>query len=268
MKILAPVHPNVGLEMEYTRKLEALIDMMHKSVLWWVVQGYKANPPHTMMALDDSSAIKLEKIIKRLTRYWQKHFNESAKKLAKYFAQKSTQRADSTLEHILRESGFAIKFKVSPAANDVLQSTIKANVSLITAMPQQYIKEITGMVMRSVQTGRDIGGLAKELEEHYDMSKKRARLIARDQNNKATAAITRVRQNELGIEEADWLHSHAGKVPRPTHVAMNGKRYKVNQGMWDKDANGKGKGAYVYPGELINCRCVSRSIIKELGIRK
>jgi SPP1 gp7 family putative phage head morphogenesis protein len=266
-KVLPPVHPNVGLEMEYTRKLEALIEAMHKSIMWWVLAGYKANTPNTVMALDDSSAVQLEKIIKRLTRYWQKHFNEAAKKLGRYFAKKSTQQTDNSLESILKASGFAIKFKTSPAQNDVLQATTKANVALITNMSQQHLKEITGMVMRSVQTGRDIGGLAKDLEERFDMTKKRARFIARDQNNKATAAITKVRQNELGIDEADWLHSHAGKVPRPTHVAMNGKRYKVNQGMWDKDADGKGKGRYVYPGELINCRCVPRSIIRALGIR-
>lgn len=266
-KVLPPVHPNIGLELEYTRKLEALIEAMHKSIMWWVVQGYKANPPHTVMAEDDSSAVKLEKIIKRLTRYWQKHFNEAARKMAKYFAQTTTQRADNTLEQILKASGFAIQFKVSPAANDVLQSTIRANVALITNMTQRHLKEIEGMVMRSVQTGRDIGTLTKDLEATYDMSKKRARLIARDQNNKATAAIVRVRQNEIGIKQAKWLHSHAGKTPRPTHLANNGNLYDVKKGWFDPDANGKGKGAWIYPGELINCRCVSRSIIPELGVR-
>ena len=58
-------------------------------------------------------------------------------------------------------------------------------------------------------------------------------IIARDQNNKATASMTRARQNELGITEAIWVHSGAGKHPRPTHVAMNGAKYDVKKGMWD-----------------------------------
>lgn len=268
-KILPPVHPNVGLEMEYARKLEALVDAMHKSIKYWVLMNYKNNLPGTVtiMAEDDSTSVTLDKIMRRLSRYWQKKFIEAAQQLGIYFAQKSTQRADTTLKQILKESGFAIEFKLTAAARDVLQSTVKENVALITNLSQQHLKQIEILVHHSVQSGRDLGGLAKELEQRYDMTKKRARLIAKDQNNKATASIVRVRQNEIGIKQAKWLHSHAGKTPRPTHVAMNSKLYDVVEGMWDKDADGKGKGRYVYPGELINCRCVSRSIIPALGVR-
>jgi hypothetical protein len=37
---------------------------------------------------------------------------------------------------------------------------------------------------------------------------------------------------------------------------MNGKKYDVNKGMWDPAVN-----RYIFPGEEINCRCSSRSII-------
>ncbi|WP_257785984.1 hypothetical protein [Burkholderia ubonensis] len=40
------------------------------------------------------------------------------------------------------------------------------------------------------------------------MTKRRAAFIAHNQNSKATATITRVRQEGLGITEAIWLHSH------------------------------------------------------------
>ena len=241
---------------------------MHKSIMYWVMKGYEKNLPHTvMMAEDDSTSVKLEKILKRLSRYWQKKFNEAARELGIYFAQTSTQRADNTLEQILKESGFAIKFKLTQAARDVLQSTIKENVALITHVSQQHLKQIEILVHQSVQSGRDVGGLAKQLEERYDMTKKRARLIATHQNNMATSAIVRVRQKELGIKQAKWLHSHAGKKPRPTHVAENGKLYDVDKGWFDPDAHGKGKGDWIHPGFLINCRCVSRSILPALGVR-
>jgi SPP1 gp7 family putative phage head morphogenesis protein len=171
------------------------------------------------------------------------------------------------LEHILKNGGLAIKFKLTPAVNDVVQATTKANVALVTNLAQKHLSDIEGLVMRSVQKGGDVGGLAKDLEERYKMTRKRARLVARDQNSKATAAIVRTRQAELGITQAKWLHSHAGKKPRPSHVAMNGKLYDVKEGMWDPDADGKGKGRNVFPGELINCRCASRSVIPALGVR-
>lgn len=110
--------------------------------------------------------------------------------------------------------------------------------------------------MRSVQRGGDMGQLSKELQKEFGVTKLRAALISRDQNIKATSAFTRARQIELGITEAVWMHSHAGKEPRPTHVKMNGKRYNVTEGMYDPAEKRN-----ISPGELINCRCTSKSVI-------
>ena len=38
---------------------------------------------------------------------------------------------------------------------------------------------------------------------------------------------------DLRIREAIWMHSHAGKKPRPEHVKMDGKTYNITKGMWD-----------------------------------
>ena len=54
-KLLAPVHPNAGLEVAYQKKIDALIDAMHKSVNWWVMAAYRANLPE--MAMDASEKI-------------------------------------------------------------------------------------------------------------------------------------------------------------------------------------------------------------------
>jgi hypothetical protein len=75
---------------------------------------------------------------------------------------------------------------------------------------------IEGLVMRSVQTGRDLGQLMKDLQEQFGVTRRRAAFVARDQNNKATASMTRARQHEPGITQAIWVHSGAGKHPRPT----------------------------------------------------
>ena len=108
--------------------------------------------------------------------------------------------------------------------------------------------------MRSVTAGRDLGTLAEELQAAHGVSKRRAAHIALDQNNKATSTVTRVRQKELGIKEAVWIHSGAGKHPRPEHVAFNGKKYDVEKGAYLE-------GKWTWPGFEINCRCTSRSII-------
>ena len=107
--------------------------------------------------------------------------------------------------------------------------------------------------------GGDLATLSKSLHQNYGVSYRRAALIARTENAKAKGLMEATRRQELGISEAIWQHSHAGKVPRPTHVAMNEKRYTISKGMYDSN-----EGKFVFPGELIACRCTSRAIIPGL----
>jgi uncharacterized protein with gpF-like domain len=115
--------------------------------------------------------------------------------------------------------------------------------------------------MRSVARGRDLGTLTAELEKRYDLSHKRAAFIARDQNNKATSIMSHVRQRELGIRKARWVHSGAGKHPRPGHVKASKDKlvYEVTKGAYIDNA-------WIFPGELPNCRCIGRPIIEGLAL--
>jgi SPP1 gp7 family putative phage head morphogenesis protein len=208
------------------------------------------------MAQDRTPADGLRDAIRKLARRWQKNFDEVAQALAEYFSQAVAERSSGALRAILKKAGFTVKFKVTPAMRDIMQATIGQQVSLIKSIPNQYFTNIEGLVMRSVQTGRDLGQLTKDLQEQFGVTHGRAAFIARDQNNKATASMTRARQDELGITEAIWVHSGAGKHPRPTHVAMNGEKYDVKRGMWDPAVK-----RWIFPGEEINCRCFSKSVI-------
>lgn len=253
--ILPAVHPNQGLQALYRQKIERLLDAMRKSIDYWVAAAYNNNEPEVAkIAQDESPAAAMREVMKRLTAYWQKRFNKAAPDLAKYFATAVDKRVSSVLKTILKDAGFAVSFKLSREANDVLQATMWEQVGLIKSIPQQYLADVEGLVMRSVATGRDLATLNNELLKRYQITKRRAALIARDQNNKATAVITRVRQDSLGITDAIWLHSHGGKTPRPEHLAFSGKRYKIATGAFLE-------GKWTWPGVEINCRCVSKSVI-------
>jgi len=253
-KVLRPVHPNVGVEMEYRRRLIRMIEQMHNSVMYWVESKYRNNEP--AISMDATPAVQLRLTISKLKKQWLAKFNQAARELAEFFAQDVADRSDAQMKAILKKGGISVKWRMTAAQRDIMQATVEANVSLIKSIPHEYLKNVEGAVMRSVQTGRDLGQLSKELQKKFGVSKSRAALISRDQNNKATSAFQRSRQQELGITEAVWMHSHAGEVPRRTHLAMNGKKYNVSEGMWDDDEQ-----AYVWPGQLINCRCTSKSVV-------
>lgn len=256
-KILRPVHPNVGIGAAYRRRIDALVAEMAESYLYWLRARYRANPP---IAADAAlPARDLERQLSELGKQWARRFDEAAPRLARWFAQKAERRSRAALDKILRDAGISVKFQMNAEMRDAYQATLSENVGLIRSIPQQYHTQVEGLVMRSVAAGRDLSGLTDELQDRYGITRRRAALIARDQNNKATAVFVRVRQKQAGIKKAMWLHSHGGKEPRKTHLANDGKLYDPQKGWFDPDPKVRRR---IWPGELINCRCVSRSVVE------
>ncbi len=263
--LLKPVKPNAGIAASYRGKINKLVYEMNKSVVFFITQTYKRNsseiediePTKDLIAIDALPAAELQRAIRRLIARWQRQFDQAAPKLASWFARSASTRSDKVLADILRDGGFSVKFSLTRAQRNILRATINENVSLIRSIPARYLQEIEGLVMRSVTAGRDVKTLTKDIQARYKVTRKRAALIARDQNSKATAQLVRARQLEFNILDAVWMHSHAGKTSRPTHLANDGKRYSVKDGWFDPAV-----GKFIHPGELINCRCTSKSIVK------
>lgn len=250
--VLKPVRPNLGVEADYARQLDTLVDAMNKSVLYWLGAAYRANPP--AMAQDATPTEELRKIMRKLARRWIKTFDEAAQQIANAFATQATNVAERTMAKILKDVGFAVPFKQTPAMKDAFDSVVVDNVALIKSIPSQQFTKIEGAVMRSVQAGRDLKGLQDELMSLGASSKMRAALIARDQNNKANAVMTKARRISLGLTQAKWRHSRGGVHPRKSHVEADGTIYDIGQGCLID-------GEYIMPGEKINCRCTSSAII-------
>lgn len=256
-KVLRPVHPNSGLQALYQRKLDRLVDEMARSYAHWIKAQYRAKPP--VMAQDASPSVELQREIAKLGAQWERKFAIAAPRLARWFATSVERRSMRALMGILKEGGIAVDFVMTKGMRDVFAATVAENVSLIKSIGSQHHSEIEGLVMRSAAAGRDLSYLSSELQRRYGITARRAKLISKDQNNKATAVFTRVRQQEVGIEEAVWLHSHGGNEPRPTHLANSGKRYKIAEGWFDPDPKVR---RHIWPGELISCGCTSKPVVK------
>lgn len=225
---------------------------MQKSVVYWLSANYKASG--AAVAMDASPAVFMRDAMRKLARRWTQSFDSIAQKLSERFAGDTLKNADVSLYNALETAGFTVEFKMTAPMNNALQATISENVGLIRSIPEKYFTEVEGLVMRSVARGRDLSYLTDELERRYGITRRRAALIARDQNNKATSVMQAARQQSLGITEGIWRHSHAGKEPRPSHVKADGKRFDLSKGMCLE-------GKWVMPGEEINCRCTWSPVI-------
>jgi uncharacterized protein with gpF-like domain len=256
--VLKPIRPNVGIERDYQKRLDALISEMNGSVVYWITSAYRNNQP-SIMAEDETPADALRRSMKDLSKRWLKKFDTMAEKLAEHFAQSVEKRSTAAMKKIMKDGGWTVSFQITPAMRDIMDATVHANVSLIKSIPQKYLTDVEGSVMRSVQAGRDLGSLTEDLQKHYGVTRRRASLIARTQNNMATAAFNKARQLEIGLTDAVWVHSGGGHEPRPSHLKAGKEktRYVIADGWMDPEV-----GHAIQPGELINCRCVGRPIVK------
>jgi SPP1 gp7 family putative phage head morphogenesis protein len=256
--VVRAVHANRGIAALYHRRMMALIDEMDASILHWISATYRQAPP--LLAQDASP--DWEYSFDDLGKRWIKRFEDAAPKIAEAYLKGQFKATDSAMRQALKDAGWTVKFEMTPVMREAYEASLAENIGLIRSIPQQYLQQVEGIAMRSYTAGRDLQQMVTALKRLYPRAANRAVLISLDQSNKANAVVTQARQTELGIVESVWMHSHAGKTPRPTHVAMNGKTYKVAQGMWDSDEK-----KWIFPGELINCRCTGRSVIPAFAAR-
>lgn len=251
-KTARAVHANKGVEARYRKALEELIKEMSNSAEYWLQAQYRKTPPE--MAEDALPVTEMAAMVKDVSRRWIAKFNAMADDIAKRFTAGSIKATDNSFQNALKDAGWAVDFKMTRAMQDVAKAAVVENVALIKSIPQQYFLEVEGIVMRGYSRGRDLQEITAELQSRYGITKRRAELIARDQSNKLNAVTTQARRQELGITEAIWQHSHGGKEPRKSHVAADGRKFEIDKGCLID-------GKWILPGEEINCRCVSKSVL-------
>lgn len=250
---MRPARPSAGIRMSYQRKLEALITEMNASVVYWLKSTYRSREGE--IAMDDSPSRELAAQLRRRANQWRKRFSEEAPTLARAFiAQVDKHASSATKQAAVAMTGLGVSMKDTLVANNVMQASVVENVSLIKSIQSEYFTDVEGLVMRSVTAGRDLQSLTDQLEHRYGITRRRAKLIANDQNNKATAQMARVRQKSLGCRKARWLHTGGGKNPRPSHMTANGKVFDLDKGLYID-------GEWIFPGEKIGCGCVGAPII-------
>lgn len=150
----------------------------------------------------------------------------------------------------------------TPEISEQLATAQLQNAQLITKLPEEH----WGRVVQAVSDNYDgtlQGSLSERLTKVNGISKDRAKLIARDQTAKLSGDLTRIRQQEAGIDSYIWRNSQdervvgnpgglypKGNVRHRNHWEREGNEYK-----WDEPpADG-------HPGQPILCRCRAEPVI-------
>ena len=205
---------------------------------------------------------------------------EAAESVGRSFVEQAAKQTNVKASSMLQKAGFDLPTNKDIIARQGLTESLEAltaeNASLVTNMSQEYINRIQKAVLDNYLTDKYVGkgGILKELGRISGISKKRAKLIARDQSNKIHGTVTRLQAMATGSAGYEWNHVNDERV----RGNPNGKYPKAKYSHWNRNdkyylwkpmknppiaPNGK---PFLQPpkdgspGQPINCRCFASPI--------
>jgi SPP1 gp7 family putative phage head morphogenesis protein len=251
VRALRPVRPSHKTEALYRAKLLSLVALLVKQAIGELGPVLKElEPGYAKDAADWGE--KLKSVFSRLLSM-SSGVSAWAVKQANAVATMVLGDVDTRLTSSIKQS---LKVDITGmlgkegAIRDAMRVAAKANVELITSIPEQFLDKIEQAVLEAMSEGLRHEEIIQEIERIGGVTESRAKLIARDQIGKLNSDFSRVRQTDLGIEEYTWSTAGDERV-RDEHADLDGQTFR-----WD-DAPTDG-----HPGEAIQCRCVAIPIFK------
>lgn len=251
---LKPIRPSRANELWYRSRLmtivETLIHLVDRSGLLQTLRPYAI--VDTAVALDIGGRKTVSTILDRL-RTSAGGLKDQADNLAAIAVRQNLNGVDERLIKSVRQSlGINVGGILSNSfeLNSAMQRALLENVDLITSIPEQYLDRVRDIVEENMTKGLRWESLVEEIEHAGEVTKTRAKIIARDQTSKMNGAFNQARQQSLGIERYEWQTSGDERV-RDSHAEHDGKIFQ-----WDDPPAETG-----HPGEDILCRCTAIPIV-------
>lgn len=122
-------------------------------------------------------------------------------------------------------------------------------LSRIRDLDASTLDRLESVVREGFRRGQSVQSLTKALEQAGDISRGRARFLARNETGNLASAVAKRTQQNLGIREYLWMTSEDSRV-RSSHSQRHRMRFS-----WDSPPSGG------HPGEDFGCRCRARPIV-------
>lgn len=268
---------NVSQQERYTKALNKLISQMTGETLRSVNRLFhgviseeffkqqKEASAIDSYAMDGSISSKARILMNALTNKFSMLFASKATSLAEMMFNGASAASKTTLHESLKKlsGGLSLNTGVVPKGmEDVAKATIAENVSLIKSIPEEYLKNVTGAVMRSITVGQGIADLIPQIQKFDGQTERRAKNLALDQTRKAYNTINKQRMQATGVKQFEWVHSGGSQFPRKSHLdILNGKIFSFEHLEAEQAALGVPPADRGLPGMPVNCKCTILPII-------
>ncbi|MCL2887619.1 MAG: phage minor head protein [Betaproteobacteria bacterium] len=267
-----PLHPNAAIQQEYAAAILTLVRKMHDDTRREMARVFEESQ-FRAEAMDDArgdtngtvapqARIALAALLAKYTAL----FGRLARKATKRMIERTLKNSSVTLGLSLRE--IAKDLTIKPVMTDRLQEIVTASTTeaagLIKSIPQQYLGDVQGAVMRSITGGGGMKELVPFFTDKYGKTIRKARVLAMDQTRKAYSNITAARMQDMGVRKFMWVHMGGSVHPRELHIQLGemskkGKIFNLDDPPYIGEMYGEA--VYGKPGDLPNCRCVMKPAV-------
>jgi len=269
-----------GVAARYAAKLQWLADQMTSTTQRELTALFK-HPDfeayfatHAAMASIDgavgmdamSPASQARILSNKLKAQFEDLFREHAKPDAEQMVDEADTASKASTGRSLTKlsKGLTFNFSVEPLVmKEFKKAVVAENVRLIKSIPADYFNKVQGAVLRSITNGRGLADLVPFFEDAPGEQSRRSKNIAHDQTHKAYNGLNKVRMQQAGVQQFEWVHSGGGLHPREHHLdrwpdGLNGGIFSFAKLPIIDEATGE-RGI---PGQAINCRCTMVPVMK------
>lgn len=157
----------------------------------------------------------------------------------------------------LTEEGISINLKFDKQITEQIAQDYTNNLDLyIKNFTERQIQDLRQIINDNVSQGLRKEMLIEKIQDRFNVSKTKAKFLARQETSLLTSNIQKQNMQRAGIEYYMWDSSRDSRV-RPDHAELNNKIFRFD----NPPVVNKKTGARANAGEDFGCRCVQRPVI-------
>lgn len=141
-----------------------------------------------------------------------------------------------------------------------LREALARNVDLITSLPTDAAARVHKLTVEALVTGRRAEDIAKEIMRSGEVTKSRAKLIARTEVGRTAEELKKTRAQHVGSPGYIWRTVGDADV-RESHAEMEGVfvAWGANGGQGAQLSDG----TVCHAGTIYNCRCYAEPVLPD-----
>ena len=249
----------------YSSQFESMMQKMTKEILQqYRNETYKKLNKGTVEKFEDAQvgnwATIFTTLSNRAKRKIKKRFNNDRIKKRVTEMMISLDKSNKEITYNQVEDAVGISTKDLIAQEGLKSSTnalIQESLEWVNRNVDETLADFSANSLRMMAEGLPVEEVLKGFNKVGQARVQSSKFVARNQMANFNALNNKIRYQNLGITEATWQTAEDERV-RPCHAVRNGKRFKLDEGLYSS-CDGK----TLLPSMDYNCRCIMRPIIPE-----